>query len=118
MTITGAMGPPARTHCVLGAVVLWGWWFTMGQSAAFERMCVMLQSYSARLVGNQLVWLGAAPVLGSEPRQVMVVLDAAPTPLPLTDVQAKMNKACGSLGSQSREGILAELERSRQDWER
>ena len=33
-------------------------------------------------------------------------------------IQAKMSLACGSLGNQSRAAILAELERSRQDWER
>lgn len=78
----------------------------------------MLQSYSARLMGNQLVWLGAEPALGSEPRQVMVIMDATPMQPPVTEVQIKMNKACGSLGNQSRDAILAELERSRQDWER
>ena len=33
-------------------------------------------------------------------------------------VQARMNRACGSLGNQSHDAILAELERSRQDWAR
>ena len=33
-------------------------------------------------------------------------------------VQARMHRACGSLGNQARDAILAEMERSRQDWER
>jgi hypothetical protein len=67
-----------------------------------------------------LIWLGSAPEFGPEPLQVLVVLDGAGArTLPQRSaVGALMNRARGSLGHQSREQVLADLERSRQDWER
>lgn len=78
----------------------------------------MLQSYAAQLQGNQLIWLGNAPESGPEPLQVLVVLDGVSTSPQRSSVGALMNRARGSLGHKSREQVLADLERSRQDWER
>ena len=79
----------------------------------------MLQSYSAQLQGNQLIWLGSAPEFGPEPLQVLVVLDGGASTAPQrSQVGALMSRARGSLGHKSREQVLADLERSRQDWER
>lgn len=79
----------------------------------------MLQSYPAQLQGNQLIWLENAPEFGPEPLQVLVVLDGrAGTNPQRSSVGALMGRARGSLGHKSREQVLADLERSRQDWER
>ena len=78
----------------------------------------MLQSYSAQLQGNQLIWLGSAPELGPEPLQVLVVLDGASPSPGHSSLAALMSRARGSLGHQSREQLLADLERSRHDWVR
>ena len=79
----------------------------------------MLQSYSAQLQGNQLIWLGNAPAIGPGPTQVLVVLNGGTSTSPQhSSVGTLMSRARGSLGCKSREEVLAELERSRQDWER
>lgn len=78
----------------------------------------MLQSYSAQLQGNQLIWLGNAPEFGPEPLQVLVVLEGSSTSVQRSSLGALMNRAQGSMGHQSREQVLADLTLSRQDWER
>lgn len=78
----------------------------------------MLQSYQAQLQGNQVVWLGAAPPPLAKPRRVVVVMDESVTdsqPLSLADI---LTRARGSLGHASREAVLAELDQSRQAWNR
>lgn len=62
----------------------------------------MLQSYSAQLQGNQLIWLGSAPEFGPEPLQVLVVLDHGDSTTPQrSSVGALISRARGSLGHKS-----------------
>lgn len=78
----------------------------------------MLHSYEAELQGNQVIRLGTAPPSRAQPRRVVVVLET-PTddaaPFSLAEI---LRNARGSLGRGNREAVLAELARSRQEWER
>ena len=78
----------------------------------------MLQSYKALLQGNQLTWLGVPPPAWVQPRQVTVVLNeplSEDSPTAITEI---LQRARGSLGKGNREAVLAELAKSRQEWER
>ena len=78
----------------------------------------MLQSYKALLQGNQLTWLSVPPPPWVQPRQVVVVLNeplSEDSPTAITEI---LQRARGSLGKGNREAVLAELAKSRQEWER
>jgi hypothetical protein len=78
----------------------------------------MLHSFDAQLQGNQVIWLGACPPPMSEPRRIVVVLDDAVTDVKSTALTEIFNRARGSLGQGKRDAILAELSKSRDEWER
>jgi hypothetical protein len=78
----------------------------------------MLHSYEAQLQGNQVIWLGTAPPPWTQPRRVLVVVeDPIETP-PSSSLWDIFQRARGSLGKGNREAVLAELAKSRQEWER
>lgn len=78
----------------------------------------MLHSYEAQLQGNQVIWLGTAPPPQSTPRRVLVVLDEQSSDGLSTTLTEILQRARGALGRGKREVILAELAKSRQEWER
>ncbi|MDP2367098.1 hypothetical protein [Rhodoferax sp.] len=78
----------------------------------------MLHSYEAQLQGNQVIWLGTAPPPQSNPRRVLVVLDEQPNEAPPSTLADILRRARGALGHGKRELVLAELAKSRQEWER
>ena len=78
----------------------------------------MLHSYEAELQGNQVIWLGAAPPPQGQPRRVVVVLEDPTDEQAPSSLAQILRNARGSLGRGNREALLAELARSRQDWER
>lgn len=78
----------------------------------------MLQSYPAQLQGNQIVWLDTAPPDVAKPRQVVVVLDAAPVVAQPMSISEILLQAKGALGHASRETVLNELAASRLEWNR
>jgi hypothetical protein len=78
----------------------------------------MPQSYPALLQGNQLTWLGVPPPPWVQPRRVTVVLNeplSEDSPTAITEI---LQRARGSLGKGKREAVLAELAKSRREWER
>lgn len=77
----------------------------------------MLQSYSAQLQGNQIVWIDAAPAPLSQPRRILVVLDDAVDGASSQSVGDVLRHARGALGHASRETVLAQLAQLRQQWE-
>ena len=78
----------------------------------------MLHSYEAELQGNQGIWFGAAPPAIAQPRRVVVVLEDSTDEQAPSSLAQILRNARGSLGRGNREAVLAELARSRQDWER
>lgn len=78
----------------------------------------MLHSFDAQLQGNQVIWLGACPPPMAEPRRIVVVLDDAYAEVKSDAITDIFNRARGSLGKQNRESVLAELAKSREEWER
>ncbi len=78
----------------------------------------MLHSYEAELRGNQVIWLGAPPPSQGHPRRVVVVLEEQQDPSVPPSLAQILRNARGALGKGQREDVLAELARSRQDWER
>jgi hypothetical protein len=78
----------------------------------------MLHSYEAELQGNQVIWLGAAPPALGQPRRVVVVLEELRDESAPPSLAQILRNARGSLGRGNREAVLAELARSRQEWER
>ncbi|MBK6927056.1 MAG: hypothetical protein IPH15_05665 [Comamonadaceae bacterium] len=78
----------------------------------------MLHSYEAELQGNQVIWLGAAPPAIAQARRVVVVLEDSTEEQAPSSLAQILRNARGSLGRGNREAVLAELARSRQDWER
>jgi len=78
----------------------------------------MLHSYEAELQGNQVIWLGAAPPAIAQARRVVVVLEDSTDEQAPSSLAQILRNARGSLGRGNREAVLAELARSRQDWER
>lgn len=78
----------------------------------------MLHSYEAQLQGNQVTWIGVPPPPRVQPRRVVVVLNeplSEDSPTAITEI---LQRARGSLGKGNREAVLAELAKSRQEWER
>jgi hypothetical protein len=78
----------------------------------------MLHSFDAQLQGNQVIWLGACPPPVTEPRRIVVVLDDSYAEVKSDVLTHIFNRARGSLGKAKRETILAELAKSRDEWER
>jgi hypothetical protein len=78
----------------------------------------MLHSFDAQLQGNQVIWLGACPPSDNKARRVVVVLDDADTEVKSDALTEVFNRARGSLGKGNREAVLAELAKSRDEWER
>jgi len=78
----------------------------------------MLHSFDAQLQGNQIIWLGACPPPMAEPRRIVVVLDDAVPQVKSVALTEIFNRAKGSLGKGKRETVLAELAKSRDEWER
>jgi hypothetical protein len=78
----------------------------------------MLHSFDAQLQGNQVIWLGACPPPDNKARRVVVVLDDADTEVKSDALTEVFNRARGSLGKGNREAVLAELAKSRDEWER
>lgn len=77
----------------------------------------MLHSFDAQLQGNQVIWLGACPPPHSRARRIVVVLDDADTEIESDALTEVFNRARGSLGKGKRETILAELAKSRDEWQ-
>jgi len=77
----------------------------------------MLHSYEAELQGNQVIWLGAAPPAIAQARRVVVVLEDSTDEQAPSSLAQILRNARGSLGRGNREAVLAELARSRQEWE-
>ncbi|WP_413892155.1 hypothetical protein [Candidatus Skiveiella danica] len=77
----------------------------------------MLHSYEAELQGNQVIWLGAAPPAIAQARRVVVVLEDSTEEQAPSSLAQILRNARGSLGRGNREAVLAELARSRQEWE-
>jgi hypothetical protein len=78
----------------------------------------MLHSYEAQLQGNQVTWLGVPPPPRIQPRRVVVVLNESISEDSPTAITEILQRARGSLGKGNREAVLAELAKSRQEWER
>jgi hypothetical protein len=78
----------------------------------------MPQSYPALLQGNQLTWLGVPPPPWVQPRRVTVVFNEPLSEDSPTEIAEILQRARGSLGKGEREAVLAELAKSRQEWER
>lgn len=78
----------------------------------------MLHSYEAQLQGNQVTWLGVPPPPRIQPRRVVVVLNESISEDSPTAIAEILQRARGSLGKGNREAVLAELAKSRQEWER
>jgi hypothetical protein len=78
----------------------------------------MLHSFDAQLQGNQIIWLGASPPPMAAPRRIVVVLDDAAPEVKTDSLTAILQRAKGSLGRAKREAVLAELAKSRDEWER
>jgi len=78
----------------------------------------MLHSFDAQLQGNHVIWLGACPPPMSQPRRVVVVLEDAPVIFKPDTLSDLLSRAKGSLGKRDRETVLAELAKSRDEWER
>ena len=77
----------------------------------------MAHSYEAELQGNQVIWLGAAPPAIAQARRVVVVLEDSTEEQAPSSLAQILRNARGSLGRGNREAVLAELARSRQEWE-
>ena len=77
----------------------------------------MLHTYEAELQGNQVIWLGAAPPAIAQARRVVVVLEDSTEEQAPSSLAQILRNARGSLGRGNREAVLAELARSRQEWE-
>lgn len=78
----------------------------------------MLHSFDAQLQGNQVIWLGACPPPMTEPRRIVVVLDDAQLEVKSDALTEIFNCAKGSLGRGKRETVLADLAKSRDEWDR
>lgn len=78
----------------------------------------MLHSYEAQLQGNQVTWLGVAPPSRAQSRRVVVVLEDPMSEPASTSIAEILRRARGSLGKGDRDAVLAELAKSRQEWER
>jgi len=78
----------------------------------------MLHSFDAQLQGNQVIWLGACPPPNAQPRRVVVVLDDTTDDVKPSALTEIFNRARGAMGNATRDAVLAELARSRAEWER
>jgi hypothetical protein len=70
------------------------------------------------LQGNQVTWLGVPQPSQTQSRRVVVILNESlneDSPAPIAEI---LQHARGSLGKGDRELVLAELVKSRQEWER
>lgn len=78
----------------------------------------MLHSYEAQLQGDHILWLGAPPPTQEQPRRVLVVLEDQTDISRNIGVADILQRARGALGHADRDAVLAELARSRDEWER
>jgi hypothetical protein len=98
------------TSCLHGYAIKIETMFVKGQP--------MLHTYEAQLQGNQVTWLGVPPPSQTQPRRVVVILNESLNEDSPASIAEILQHARGSLGKSDRELVLAELVKSRQEWER